>query len=355
MEKRIHGIHYAAHKCCGSEECTKDGQMVHLLTVDQQPEWTERAAAWFHEKWQVPEEAYRESMEESIQNPGGVPRWYLVLDNERRIIGGAGIIENDFHARKDLQPNLCALYVEENWRNCGLARRLLDTARRDAGSMGLRRLYLITDHEKLYEKCGWRFLCMVEEGGGSARMYQADTTVLETERLILRPWRNSDAEELYPLARDPEVGPVAGWPVHTSVENSREIIRSVLSEPETFAVVLKETGKPVGSIGLMIGRESSLSMPETEGEIGYWIGKPYWGRGLIPEAVREMQRYGFETLGLEVLWCAHFDGNIKSKQVQEKCGFVYHHTNENVPWPRMKTSYTEHVTRLTKEAWQANR
>ena len=125
---------------------------------------------------------------------------------------------------------------------------------------------------------------------------------LETERLILRPWEESDAEDLYRYASHPDVGPIAGWPVHTSVEDSREIIRGVLSEPETYAVVLKEEGRPVGSIGLMLGKASNIGIPDTEGEIGYWIGVPYWGRGLIPEATREIRRYGFEDLGLQNLW-----------------------------------------------------
>ena len=118
----------------------------------------------------------------------------------------------------------------------------------------------------------------------------------ETERLILRPWKESDAEELYKYAKDDLVGPAAGWPVHTSVEDSRNIIAKVLSKPGTYAVVLKETNLPVGSIGLMFGEESNLNIPETEAEIGYWIGVPYWGQGLIPEAVRELMRYGFEEL-----------------------------------------------------------
>lgn len=100
---------------------------------------------------------------------------------------------------------------------------------------------------------------------------------LTTERLLLRPWLESDAESLYEYAKDPRVGPIAGWPIHTSVENSREIIREVLSEEETYAVCLKETGKAVGSIGLMVGKASNLNLPDTEGEIGYWIGVPFWG------------------------------------------------------------------------------
>ena len=173
--------------------------------------------------------------------------------------------------------------------------------------------------------------------------------ILETKRLILRPWDEADAESLYEYAKDERVGPAAGWPPHTSVENSREIIRNVLSDDETYAVCLKEDNKAIGSIGLMIGKNSNLDLPENEGEIGYWLGVPFWGRGLIPEATRELIRYAFTDLGLQTLWCGYFDGNEKSKRVQEKCGFVYHHTNKDIEWKLMNLVLTEHVTRLTKE------
>lgn len=174
---------------------------------------------------------------------------------------------------------------------------------------------------------------------------------LETKRLFLRPWQDSDAEDLYLYASHPDVGPIAGWPIHTSVENSRTIIKTVLTKPEIYAVVLKQTGHAVGSVGLMIGKESDLAIPETEAEIGYWIGVPFWGQGLIPEAMRELIRHGFEDLHLEKLWCAYFDGNSKSKRVQEKCGFTYHHTNQNIFWKLMRDIRTEHITCLPKENW----
>ena len=109
---------------------------------------------------------------------------------------------------------------------------------------------------------------------------------LLTPRLILRPWREDDAEDLYKYASEPEVGPPAGWPPHTSVENSREIIKAVLSAPETYAVCLKEDGRAIGSIGLKTGAQTDMTDRSDECELGYWIGKPFWGQGLIPEASR---------------------------------------------------------------------
>lgn len=175
--------------------------------------------------------------------------------------------------------------------------------------------------------------------------------ILHTDRLILRSWEEKDAEDLYKYASHPEVGPIAGWPVHTSVENSREVIRDVLSAPDTYAMVLKETGHPVGSIGLMVGEASNLSVPDNEGEIGYWIGVPYWGQGLVPEAVREIMRYGFEDKQLDKIWCGYFEGNTKSKRVQEKCGFHFHHTADNVPCAIEGVFRTEHVNCISKEEW----
>lgn len=175
---------------------------------------------------------------------------------------------------------------------------------------------------------------------------------LFTDRLHLRPWREEDAESLYQYAKYPEVGPIAGWPPHTSVENSLEIIRNVLSGPETYAVCLKEDDRPVGCVSLTVGKNSNLDLPDTEGEIGYWIGVPFWGRGLIPEAVRELIRFGFGDLGLSKLWCGYFDGNIKSKRAQEKCGFVYHHTVRDMEWKEMGDIRTEHVTCLTQANWR---
>lgn len=172
---------------------------------------------------------------------------------------------------------------------------------------------------------------------------------LETDRLILRPWRETDAADLYNYASDPEVGPPAGWLPHTSIENSREIIRGVLSALDTFAVCLKEDGKPIGSIGF---HRNDLAEDDDEYELGYWIGKPFWGRGLIPEASREMLRYAFEDLGMNRIWCGYYDGNEKSRRVQEKLGFVYRGSAYGIRLELLDEIRTGHSNLMTKERWQ---
>ena len=120
--------------------------------------------------------------------------------------------------------------------------------------------------------------------------------IIETSRLLLRPWKDEDAGELYKYAKDEKVGPIAGWLPHTSVEDSLRIIHEVLSAPETYAVVLKETGTPVGSVGIMMKGSGSAPMTDSEAEIGYWIGVPYWGMGMIPEAVEALLERCFNEL-----------------------------------------------------------
>lgn len=181
---------------------------------------------------------------------------------------------------------------------------------------------------------------------------QPPQSVLETPRLLLRPWRLDDAPILYELARDPRIGPAAGWPVHTSVADSREIIANILSADETYAVVLKATGTVVGSAGLLPANRSNLTIDVCDQEIGYWIGVAYWGQGLIPEAVQALLRHAFTELDTETVWCGYFDGNTQSQRVQEKCGFRYHHTNPPRYWETIHETKTEHVTCLTRERWQ---
>lgn len=101
----------------------------------------------------------------------------------------------------------------------------------------------------------------------------------------------------------------------------------------------------------MLGENSNIGLENDEGEIGYWIGVPYWGQGIIPEAVKELMRHGFEELGLKGIWCGYYDGNEKSLRVQEKCGFKYHHSEKNVEVHLLNDVRTEHFTCITKEQW----
>ena len=142
-----------------------------IINLREHPECKQEAAAWFHAKWGVPLEAYLDSMEQCIQNAGAVPQWYLARTD--RIIGGLGVIDNDFHDRKDLSPNVCAVYVEEDCRRQGVAGRLLDHVCRDMAAQGIDTLYLLTDHTSFYERYGWEFFCPAQGDGESepSRMY----------------------------------------------------------------------------------------------------------------------------------------------------------------------------------------
>ena len=145
---------------------------------------------------------------------------------------------------------------------------------------------------------------------------------METERIILRPWRDSDAKSLYKYASDPEVGPRAGWPPHKSEEESLEVIHTVFAGEGMWAVVLKETGEAVGCVGYLPSSASNMKIADDECEVGYWIARPYWGRGICSEALRLVVEHCFVDKGFNVLWGTFFPSNPASGRVMEKCGFV---------------------------------
>ena len=146
--------------------------------------------------------------------------------------------------------------------------------------------------------------------------------MMETGRLILRPWQNSDAEALFKYASDPDVGSRAGWPPHRSVEESLEIIQTVFHNDTTWAIELKESGEPIGAIGY--GPACDCNLPAREGEpiVGYWIAKPYWGQGICTEALRLMLGHIRATADIPSLISGHFIDNPASGRVMEKCGFI---------------------------------
>ena len=143
-----------------------------ILKIRDHGEMADRAAEWFPQKWSIPLEEYQESMAECLKKEKTVPQWYIAVE-QGRITGGLGVIENDFHERKDLTPNVCAVYVEKEFRRRGIAGALLDFVCEDMKGYGIDTLFLLTDHTSFYERYGWEFFCMVQGDGEEemARMY----------------------------------------------------------------------------------------------------------------------------------------------------------------------------------------
>lgn len=148
-----------------------------IIKIQEYPELKNYAANWFHEKWNIPLEAYIESIDECMKNKTPVPQWYIVIIGDK-IVGGLGVIENDFHNRKDLTPNVCAVYVEDDYRCQGIAGKMLNYVCDDMREKNIDTLYLVTDHTSFYERYGWEFLCMVQAEGEKnlTRMYIHRTT-----------------------------------------------------------------------------------------------------------------------------------------------------------------------------------
>ena len=138
---------------------------------------------------------------------------------------------------------------------------------------------------------------------------------METERILLRHWQESDAESLFKYASDPDVGPRAGWPAHKSEEESREIIRTFFHNETTWAIVLKETGEAIGCIGYYTHETSNIPIGENDCEVGYWVGKPYWNKGICTEALKLMLDYCINEKHFENIWADHFTGNPASGRV----------------------------------------
>ena len=185
--------------------------------------------------------------------------------------------------------------------------------------------------------------------------HASGSDVLMTQRLILRRWNQKDAEDLYRYACDPDVGPIAGWPPHKSIDESRAVIRDVLNGREAYAICLKEDRKAIGAIELKLNGHTDLTDRDDECEMGYWLGKPFWGRGIVPEAVTEMLRRAFEDIGMQKVWVGYYEGNSKSKRVQEKCRFRFQRKSEGVDVPLMQEKRTGYVSSLTRDQWQWDR
>ncbi|MBR4443475.1 MAG: GNAT family N-acetyltransferase [Clostridia bacterium] len=176
---------------------------------------------------------------------------------------------------------------------------------------------------------------------------------LKTPRLTLRPWREGDLDDFFEYASVDGVGQMAGWLPHKDKDESRAILTKFIEGKKTFA--LEKDGKVIGSLGIEKYREALC--PEFADkkcrELGYVLAKPYWGQGLMPEAVKEVIRYCFEDAGLDALFCGHFLKNHRSARVQEKCGFTHYAYSKYET--RFGTVEDDEVNILTREDWLAKR
>ena len=176
--------------------------------------------------------------------------------------------------------------------------------------------------------------------------------ILQTERLVLRPWREDDAEELYRWAKDPQVGPIAGWPAHRSIADSKAMITDQYAKPEVYAVCLKDHDLPIGCLSLKFGEDTDLTSAGDECEISAWLAPPYWGQGLIPEGVAVLLDHAFSDLGLQTVWAGYYDGNEKSVACLTRCGFHEHHIDNNIYLPLLGELRCGHVVIMTRADWE---
>lgn len=300
---------------------------------------------------QIDEKDYSNKEKEAWINGINEERFYSAIKNhdtyvalfDSKIIGFADMANDGY---------LDHLYVDPSFQKLGVATSLCDVLESQYQGIELS-VHASICAKPFFEKRGYQVIKKqeVERLGVLVTNYVMEKQQLKTKRLILRGWKESDAPTLYKYAKNPNVGPITGWPVHKSVEDSLNIIKNVLSVSNTYAVVLKDTMEAIGSIGLMIGTQSNLALSQEEGEIGYWIGEPHWGNGYIPEAVQKVMQYGFEVLHLNKIWCGYYDGNIKSKRVQEKCGFT--HVKDMEYYNKLlDQTFLLHVQCITYEEWK---
>lgn len=316
----------------------------HWLAEIKKSDW--RASAFLHKL--LCENTFFDMMGERSE--------VLLLTDGDDLISHCTFAERDDIRQTDLTPWVGFVYTFPQYRGHHYAGLLFDEVEHLAKAQGIPAIYLSTNHIGLYEKYGFEYLTVMNDiDGEPSRVYIKRTgkNMLITKRLILRRWEENDAEDLYQYAKDPEVGPAAGWKPHESVDKSRKIIKNVLNGPEAYAVCLKEDSKPIGAIELMLGGSSVNELKSAdECELGYWIAKPFWGQGLIPEAARELLRRAFEDLGMSKVWCGCYEGNEKSKRVQEKLGFKYQYTRNDVFVPASDETRTEIMSCMTKEEWE---
>lgn len=171
-------------------------------------------------------------------------------------------------------------------------------------------------------------------------------TTIDTARLRLRPWRATDAPDLYELAKDPRIGMLCGWKPYDRIDDAHEALSTFLAVPDSYAVTLSSTGELVGSIALRIDADTT---DDTVADIGYWIGAPYWGNGYATEAGHAIIERA-RKLGVSTIILKYFDGNDASRRVSEKLGFTWQSREEDVEYPLIGKHLTVHRTELALPA-----
>ncbi len=307
---------------------------VAVLPVRDCPEMAEETAVWFHERWHVPLEAYRESIADCIGKKTGVPQWYVVM-RENRIVAGCGVIENDFHERKDLAPNVCAVYVEEEYRKQGIAGHMLKYACEDMAAMGFDTLYLLTDHTGFYERYGWQFLCMVRgDGGELSRMYVHQTESRKdiqvraaNDTVLIRDLAESDLPLMYKWLTDDRV---LEYYEGRDVRFTPEMLSEKFLEeiPNGFRVIFEYGDMPVGygQAYLLSGELlDEYSYPD-DGRVVFatdqFIGEPeYWSRGIGTAFLKLMTEYLRKEKAADVVLLDPHKNNHRAIRAYEKAGF----------------------------------
>lgn len=177
--------------------------------------------------------------------------------------------------------------------------------------------------------------------------------MLETERLVLRPWTKADADVLFTYSKDPVLGPRAGWAMHKSIDEGRRILMAVLLDNEAYAIELKgkKGNTVIGCISIKKEKESTLTHSDKEVEISYWIANKFWNKGYATEAVKEILRHAFDDEGMEAVWGAYFEGNDQGRRVLEKCGFSYSHMLLGKKHSEYWDTNKEHVMEIMKSTY----
>lgn len=294
-------------------------EVISFHDSDRQEHWLEeikrsdwKAGAFLHEL--LSEDKFAEAVGEGSK--------VLLLTDGDELISYCTYARWDDIQPTELTPWMGFIYTFPERRGHRYAGLLFDEVERLALEDQVPAVYISTNHVGLYEKYGCEFLTMMNDMDGNPSRVYVKKIFMQSERLLLRHWRESDAEVLFKHASDPDVGPRAGWPPHKSVEESREIIRTVFNNDTNWAIVLKETGEVIGAIGYGPSCDCRLPVREDEPIAGYWIAKPYWNQGICTEALALMIEYIRETTDIPSLISGHFIDNPASGRVMEKCGFV---------------------------------